>query len=182
MTINRMIDLDELEKLAKGATRGPWEYKAGLHTDGLIWVPTEGEMAIEFPHTNAIADTQFIAAANPETVLKLIEVAKAARNLLDGHDNIYDVTCKACGGVDSPTHGEILAQKLYELEEPLGIPKELERQEDANKLGDCKIKDCRGFTSQVNHSYCRACLAVIKEHEKKIEVLENSFKRLQRME
>lgn len=25
------------------------------------------------------------------------------------------------------------------------------------ELGDCGIKDCRGYTKQINHSYCRKC-------------------------
>lgn len=33
-----------------------------------------------------------------------------------------------------------------------------------NKLGDCQIKDCRGFSKQVNHDYCLECKKLLKEH------------------
>lgn len=66
-----MIDLDELEKLAKEATPGPWKfYPSASATGKVIWVGC----------WDTIENKKFVAAANPQTVLKLIAVARAAKD------------------------------------------------------------------------------------------------------
>ena len=75
--------LDELEKLAKAATPGPWtdvecRVECGSYCQG-----GSGVLFIDDTESNGIRsrwdDLEFIAAANPETVLKLIAVARAAK-------------------------------------------------------------------------------------------------------
>ena len=69
----------DLEALAKAATPGPWEAVEGATSDGW-WV--------ERPHISTIVsdptgpDAQFIAAANPQTILDLIAAARTAENRL----------------------------------------------------------------------------------------------------
>ena len=76
------LDLVALEELAKAATPGPWEYIFGGPTqyeDGEWYEPTESGVRSDvwesdFPH----ADAEFIAAANPQTVLALISALRAS--------------------------------------------------------------------------------------------------------
>ena len=74
-----MIDLDKLEKLAMGATPGPWstndhgvenniEVTSNYCTIATVASWLSGVPVSEWTDPNA----KFIAAANPETVLKLI--------------------------------------------------------------------------------------------------------------
>ena len=68
------MDLDELEKLARAATPGPWTYH-----DRFGWVTTKDAMDI-FDGRYAVKGAgPYIAAANPDTVLALIAVAKAVK-------------------------------------------------------------------------------------------------------
>lgn len=61
-----MIDLAELERLAKAATPVPWNKVFGVS-------PTAADKK----------DVDFIAAANPETVLELVNRLKTAEGLLE---------------------------------------------------------------------------------------------------
>lgn len=102
-----MIDLDELQKLAEAATPGEWawasapadgsdetpaEYLASALTgDGplfVVWVPaTEGDpdgylltaSTGDGPH--ASMDAEFIAAANPQAIIELIERLRETERL-----------------------------------------------------------------------------------------------------
>ena len=70
------VDLDELEKLAKAATAGPWHPRV----EGILgsFNLDSGDIELrELPKSSE--NEKFIAAANPETILKLIAVARAAR-------------------------------------------------------------------------------------------------------
>lgn len=83
--------LDRLRELADAATPGPWAYwgiSNEAHDDGLsafteVGGPVNGGMKecqvaicqpIGRPHERIIADAEFIAAANPATVLGLLEL------------------------------------------------------------------------------------------------------------
>lgn len=85
------IDLDELERLAKAATPGPWEASSDEPGDVVIWGPREewlanignwarqheeidpDRAARQYVELRDAADAAFIAAANPQTVLALVE-------------------------------------------------------------------------------------------------------------
>jgi hypothetical protein len=69
------IDLDELERLARAATPGPWQ--AAGYSVTHEYKPGVSE-AVAVSHIARPHDAAFIAAANPETVLALIRIAKAA--------------------------------------------------------------------------------------------------------
>lgn len=89
-----MTDLDELEKLARAATPGPWrgygegEYPRG---GGLFvchgWMPMSNAYVCAGHDREAekkglqreTGDMKFIAAANPQVVLRLIEELKQLR-------------------------------------------------------------------------------------------------------
>lgn len=70
-----MDGLEKLRKLAQSATPGPWS-QANLPYNVISLSPYEG-------HTNIIThgcdqpDARYIAAANPRTVLALLDVAQA---------------------------------------------------------------------------------------------------------
>jgi len=67
------IDLDELERLAKAATRGPWthsEQPSGwMH---MVIAPERGQICRE----SMARDATFIAAANPAVILELIRMMR----------------------------------------------------------------------------------------------------------
>lgn len=90
------MNLDELERLAKAATPGPW---LDINTDKdaghshCLGCPTFIEIGVDrkpFNYKATYTDLDYIAAANPSTVLKLIDVARAAKEVLrEASDNIY---------------------------------------------------------------------------------------------
>jgi hypothetical protein len=72
-----MINLDELEALAKAATPGPWEYDEielelfGKNRNELMWPSCDRHGEMNGIHIRD-DDGRFIAAANPQAVLELI--------------------------------------------------------------------------------------------------------------
>lgn len=76
-----MSKYDDLEVKAKAATAGVWR-RAATAFNGIV----NGKFS--FTKENVIAtavekrDAEFIASADPQTVLELIEIAKAAENML----------------------------------------------------------------------------------------------------
>ena len=85
-----MINLDELIKLADRATQGEWiaDIQAGkikYEKDGII-----------AQHIHSYGDTEFIAAANPQTVKKLCEVIK-----------VYETELKRCSQIASREYAEL---------------------------------------------------------------------------
>lgn len=90
-----MSDLKELRRLAELATPGPWEFDLALdlpkHTKGTraIYARPEPNHIVEIVESPSGVkeciwnenDAAFIAASNPDTVLKLIEIAEAAKNI-----------------------------------------------------------------------------------------------------
>lgn len=100
-----MIDLEELERLAKGATPGPW-FMAGppwLANDVETYVladspdPHAGTMIFDMPTADMAgvedrfedeewrarndANAKYVSHCDPQTVLSLIAVARAAQKL-----------------------------------------------------------------------------------------------------
>jgi hypothetical protein len=90
---NREIDaLDDLEAKAKAATPGPW-YSDGDHcsvADG------NGDYVCNLDFDQG-DDADFIAAANPQTVLALIDVVRAADDLMDDIAMLGDKVPKNTG-------------------------------------------------------------------------------------
>lgn len=65
-----MIDTTKLRELAQAATPGPWEYRA------LEWgnyVTADGQTSVCQGALSRTESMQFIAAANPATVLQLLD-------------------------------------------------------------------------------------------------------------
>lgn len=66
----QLIDTDALRKLCKSATPGPWEqinHIVFTETGDLEWVVANARSG------NSIIDAEYIAAANPATVLALLD-------------------------------------------------------------------------------------------------------------
>lgn len=94
-------ELDALVELAGAATPGPWEVKDESNVWGTDnWI-VEGWC--DYGPTTAPADAAYIAAANPATVLRLVEDVRRLRAALDR------VKCPNCGSMAcaNPTTGEI---------------------------------------------------------------------------
>jgi len=71
------VNLDDLEKLAKDATPGPWDL---IREDGDWEIGTDNSVvAIVVDWENAHKDAKFIRASNPQTILKLISELKYFR-------------------------------------------------------------------------------------------------------
>lgn len=82
-----MIDLDDLEAKARAATPGPWDnHSINGEPIESVWMAAGDVVAtwaikeprFEFHAPQAREDAAFIAAANPTTVLKLVERVRAA--------------------------------------------------------------------------------------------------------
>jgi hypothetical protein len=83
-----MTTLDELEKLAGAATPGPWrvsETVAVLGSDRHLTIISDHRWIAHILEDSNLSeeDAAFIAAANPETILLLCRVARAAGELED---------------------------------------------------------------------------------------------------
>lgn len=103
------VDLDKLEALAKAATPGPWERGDGKSNGNDLMVYGEdyaGAAIVEMrssanftPRERRIQNLDFIAAANPATVLSLIAQARAAAPA-QAPDVCAQMRalCSACGG------------------------------------------------------------------------------------
>jgi len=89
------MNLDELEKLAKAATPGPWVWdeiseskeKANVlyvepHSDGSGYGTYDLISRDSGVYGPDVPTCEFIMAANPKTVMKLIAVARAAEKTL----------------------------------------------------------------------------------------------------
>ena len=122
------IDVDELERLAKAATPGPWTTKPDddqrkhlLCTETGAWFGV-----VEASPRNA-ADAAFIAAANPAVVLELVRRLRAAegivRDLANKDPLVFsdsshpfigsDYECGCC---------EAMAQSKYDVEHAESCP------------------------------------------------------------
>lgn len=102
------MNIEELEKMARAATPGPWRWDNADEGRNEIYAPDrwlfkEGFNPMAGDPSGAdfsTDDWRFIAAVNPETVLKLIAAAKATRKILAGHYNYGEVTPKDFAAAD----------------------------------------------------------------------------------
>ena len=83
------MTLDELAGLAEKATPGPWTSEHPSGTLGSIesldgWVIAQAQPVLndKIHHAGRKANAAFIAAANPATILKLLAVVKALRDVV----------------------------------------------------------------------------------------------------
>lgn len=84
------MNLSELEQLAKAATPGPWAI--GDDSNDAVWCVMSGRDCVATCSTETglhIADATFIAAANPETILRLIELLRDMAGALIDASNDY---------------------------------------------------------------------------------------------
>lgn len=90
------MKLDELERLASAATPGPWDWYSETGITPFVCTYSEdskgnralkGSVGVGSPKV-LVKDVQYIAAANPDTVLKLIAVAKAAKRYKNAKDAV----------------------------------------------------------------------------------------------
>ena len=91
------MTLDELAGLAEKATAGPYDQD---HTS--VKAPYEPGNRLILARCNSHADTAFIAAYDPGTVLKLIGVAKRAKEacFLLRHTELSPTTADRCEALD----------------------------------------------------------------------------------
>lgn len=85
-----MIDTNELRKLCTSATPGPWEqinHIVFTETGDLEWVVANARSG------NSIIDAEYIAAANPATVLALLDK-------LDGTESMFLAACADLGAIN----------------------------------------------------------------------------------
>ena len=72
--------LQELQQVAEAATPGPWHYEYDpMENRQQHFIVTPVGRAV-VPFHSETADARFIATFNPETVLKLLAVVRAAAN------------------------------------------------------------------------------------------------------
>jgi hypothetical protein len=84
-----MIDLEQLEALAKAATQGDWEARITDPSNdehGEFWLVSKGDLNLvlgvtlfESTDINSRENSEYIAAANPAAILSLIAEVRALR-------------------------------------------------------------------------------------------------------
>lgn len=80
-----MINLEELERLARAATPGPWEFDLNAEDcGGYPFIKTSnGEVFFSTSNEGGLEDNgKYISAANPQVVLKLIEALRVYEDAL----------------------------------------------------------------------------------------------------
>ena len=96
------MNLTELEALAKLATPGPWD----TNPDGVLGYELEVTANNHYVGICEAApyDALYIAAANPDTILKMIELI---REMFDALDN-YEYTDSTAGNAAIAKYKELL--------------------------------------------------------------------------
>ena len=111
-----MTPLPELERLARAATPGPW---SSCSSGAFVTADNEaaGENYIcSLVNCDGTRETQdYIAAANPASILRLLAAVKAARKLT-GHADLCPLHWNDPGPCDCGF--ERLEQALAELDKP----------------------------------------------------------------
>lgn len=109
-----MIFIDKLKKIAESASPGPW--KIGYHNGSGMYdfsnntfclVNVHDDFVLKSSLCNEYEDAKFISEANPETILKLIEVIKMLEKTLLMLCN----NCKTCHGCDIRIKVEKILEK-----------------------------------------------------------------------
>lgn len=110
-----MIDLDRIESAARAATPGKrmaitseWESRGWVAIVGKYFIcPSDAEAAIY----DDVFDAAYIAAADPQTVLALVRIAKAAAEYegLRNHPCIDRMTFEQWADIAGQRHAELLA-------------------------------------------------------------------------
>lgn len=72
-----MIDTKRLRELAEKATKGPWRHNKDFGQIGEVATANDGTLAVvqelaQLDHKRRDMDAEFIAAANPQTILSLL--------------------------------------------------------------------------------------------------------------
>lgn len=101
------INLSELKEKAEKSLPGPWDY---IEVKGFPTINLHN-MDVHYPWFDLCCDTtaQFIASANPDTVLKLIQALELAR---EGLKEYVQVCAKTVNGTGVFTATDTLTQLL----------------------------------------------------------------------
>lgn len=103
-----MIDLDALEKLAKAATPGPWDkYPTTKYSLDIVTYDEHGEEAETICEVMGDKDHEYIAAANPQTILALCRELRAAREVVDKAKAVLSDSSAIVRGAVLVSHGEM---------------------------------------------------------------------------
>lgn len=82
-----MVDIDELERLARLATRGSWKSEGALSGPLDWYVVDERDHAVAHMYcptgSSSKANSEYIAAVNPKTVLELTDEIRRLRERID---------------------------------------------------------------------------------------------------
>lgn len=117
------INKEELRRLAEGATAGPWKecgHNRGGCSCGLVWSrhsdvavaeAWRGDLEAPEPTEGAKANAAYIAAANPATVLALLDENKRIASRL--------CACRDCGGQGEIYSGHNAYKGHFQPPEPV---------------------------------------------------------------
>ena len=95
------VDVAALREAAEGATPGPWI--ADIRTDGRAWIDMPGIDNHALSLHGFGADAAYIAAANPTTILALIERLEAAEGAVERCRALADEWESLLGGYIDPS-------------------------------------------------------------------------------
>lgn len=129
-----MKDHNELKRLAMEATPGPWQ---AYDTHGKRFVESmvdELHVVCETPKKQWLKDSEFIAAANPSTVLDLLEEISIADKIIAERDRLISAI-PAC-----PVHGQCVPHAIEWVEKVVLMMRMLK---DENTRLSTKIETIR---------------------------------------
>ena len=107
------IDLDRLEALANKATPGPWRYADSedhVTITGFIFAGFDDLFTLQRDSAQGVMDAEFIAAANPQTILALIARIREMEAALAPFAAIQPSTFYPADGSEREEYGAILRE------------------------------------------------------------------------
>ena len=121
-----MIDINELRRLAQAATPGPWQFwhgwvAANIDNDGGVVVAERPTQSGGKYQAKVDANFKFIAAANPATVIELLDRLEAAEKDIALKERIIDSLGSALNVVVKERDDLLARIREMERQEPVGV-------------------------------------------------------------
>lgn len=118
------MKLDELRKIAEAATPGPWqiEYQRVVDCIPALGYNFDKVIADTVPTNNGGANLKYIAAFNPATALRLLELIEDAEKMAEFYTKHSRHTLMDYGGCMGPENGKTASDFLDKLQAMRGKP------------------------------------------------------------
>lgn len=129
---DRLVDLEELRRLAEQATPGPWAWSGR----GNGYIRADKQTVADMRYRNGAKDAPYIAAANPATILSLLDQIEELRELLARSRNLGGEASDRVAALEEGLRVMVAAceqDNLWQLEEALDKARSLLQSSAASR-------------------------------------------------